>query len=109
MTDSRIIPPTVHVTHVLSAANAAEILLTFGHTRIQVLDVGSETVPTQSIIEWLQTLAMSPTAAMSLHVILGETLMAYGKKFGPITRDENLELRVNLGDQDGLSAPSLRQ
>jgi hypothetical protein len=90
-----VVPPTVHVTQVISAANAAEILLTFGHTRMNVFDAGAGEAPATALIEWLQTLSMSPTAAMSLHRILGEQLMKYAERFGPITRDIELEARVS--------------
>src|ERR1700721_403206 len=94
-----VCPATIHASHVISATNSAEILLTFGHTRMVVNDGQNGEAPSTAVIEWLHTLSMSPTAAYSLHTILGDTLMKYAEKFGPITCDRDLEKRLMQATQ----------
>jgi len=96
MTDSRqpSVPPIVHAPHVLTNLSAAEILLTFGQTRLVIGDDDNGTSPSLAMREWHCTVAMSPTAAHSLLKTLEATLMRYQERFGPITEDAELINRI---------------
>lgn len=89
-----VIPPTHNTPHVISALNAAEMLLTFGHTRLQLTNVEQGETKSESMVEWLFTVSMSPTAVVTLRTMLDNLLMRYRELYGPITEDKATIQRV---------------
>ena len=87
-------PPTLNAPHAITALNASEILITFGHTRMEVEDGVEGVALARSTVEWHVTISMSPTAAEHLHMVLGTTLMRYKEKYGSIPTDVSLVQRI---------------
>lgn len=107
---SATVPPTHNAPHVITALNAVEMLLTFGHTRMQVHDAEEGTAPSVAMIEWLFTVSMSPTAVVTLRTILDNLLMRYRELYGPITEDKATIQRVlEITAPAPLSVPQLQQ
>jgi hypothetical protein len=79
-------PPTQGVNHFAIAGSAGEVLLTVGQTRVMMVASGASPVPTPGV-EWLMTLSMSPTSAVSLLNILKSVVDALEATFGKIAVD----------------------
>jgi hypothetical protein len=82
-------PPATGVNHTTVLLNAVEVLITFGHTRLGIVN-DNGVAATEAYVEWLHTASLSPTAALQLCDKLSEVLMAYAQRYGPIPKDQDL-------------------
>ena len=81
-------PPTVHISQFAIGANVGEILAVVGTTRMGFPN--GDTNPITGI-EWLTTLAMSPSSATTFHRALGDALKAYADAYGAIPSDPSFK------------------
>jgi hypothetical protein len=75
------VPPTLSAAHMTIGMSPAEILLTFGQSRLMFAPGQTGGV---AGVEWFSTVAMSPTFATQMHRRLGQVLGEYRKLFGAI-------------------------
>ncbi|HEY5306253.1 MAG TPA: hypothetical protein VIJ52_06265 [Pseudolabrys sp.] len=83
--------PTQQANSFTLAANANELLVAFGVSRLSIHP--TESGPTaQHAIEWVATLSISPVAAGQLVKLLQSGLQEYEKRFGKIPVDPGFKL-----------------
>ncbi len=90
-------PPIQHVGHFSPALNMMEIMITIGVSR---LGFGAQNEPPIVGVEWISTLAMSPTMAKLLRDGLSDLVKSYEGAYGKIPVDPNFKLPT-------LAAPTL--
>ena len=83
--------PTQQANYFSLALNSSEFLLAFGLSRLSMMPSAMGDT-SQSHIEWVAALSISPTAAAQLSQILEINLREYEEKFGKIPQDPNFKL-----------------
>lgn len=99
MTTTPQFPPATGVNHTTVILNATEILITFGRTRLAIVNQDG-VAATEAYVEWLHTASLSPTAAMQLYHKLGESLMGYAQAYGTIPEDKAYNARAQPSDPE---------
>jgi hypothetical protein len=86
--------PTVTGQHFAMVMTVNEFLISMGISRI-AMTVGPDAhpVPVQ-MIEWFQTLSISPQAAQNLRDMLSDAVAAYEAQFGKLPQDEKSKIRL---------------
>lgn len=109
MSTNPTVPPRLHVTNMIAALAPAELVVSVGHQRFQLVETEDKPHITHQtpMIEWAATLTMSPTTAHSLYVILGHALMRYRELYGPITEDNELLQRIADAVRAGSPSPQV--
>ena len=89
-----IIPPSVNVSHSIVGCDATTIYITQGRTRFVINDQGGGNVEPHQVIEWVHTLAMSPTAGYQLAMALSSICQDYASRYGPIPLDKDFVAKI---------------
>lgn len=95
-------PPTHGVSQFSVVLNANEILISAGHSRIAMRQETGQVKPTL-LVEWILTLAISPTAALVLMKSLQTAIENYENTFGKIPQDPKVKILTGESEK----APSI--
>ena len=85
------VPPAVYATTVHVALSAPEVTVLLGRTR-QVIDPNINSPMPNALMEWFQSISLSPVAAKQLANSLSHAVQAYERLFGEIPDDPTFTL-----------------
>jgi hypothetical protein len=90
-------PPTVNAEHFAMILSVNEFLVSMGTSRVGMTMNAGQPMPVQ-MIEWFQTLSVSPQAARQLMIMLEDAVKTYEADFGSLPRDKAATVSVSKNE-----------